>query len=192
MYCRNNNVIYGLIVSHMQKNSRKNIGNFNNICGNVNMLIKYNELIGNKNIYMSRLLSDKLGPIDDCIRTDNHYLFDSEYSSFNSYVHDKLQKSEINNVILTGIETQWCIMQTAKDFISKGYIVHVPVDATGTYSDFEHKIALDRLKTYGVNVCTTKGIISESLVLPHGGENNEVTKWFVDLCKKIEVDEAEQ
>ena len=192
MYCRNNNVMYGLLVSHMQQSSRKSIGNFNKICTNVNLLVKYNELLGNKNIYMSRLLANKLGSIDDCIRTDDNYLFDGDYSSFNSYIHDKLQKSEINNVILTGLETQWCIMQSAKDFLSNGYIVHVPVDATGSYCDFEHKIALDRLKSYGVKVCTTKGIISESLVLPHNGEQNKATKWFVDLCKKIEVDEAEQ
>lgn len=192
MYCRNNNVLYGLIVSHMQNTARKTVGNFNSICNNVNLLVKYNELIGNKNVYMSRLLPDKLGPIDDSIRTDNHYLFDGEYSSFNSYIHDKLQKSELNDVILTGVETQWCIMQTAKDLISNGYIVHVPVDATGSHCDFEHKIALDRLRTYGVNVCTTKGIISESLLMPHGDENHEVTKWFVDLCKKIEVNESEQ
>ena len=186
MYCRNNNVIYGLIVSHMQQASRKSVGNFNNICGNVNMLIKHNELLGNKHIYISRLLPDKLGSIDDCIRTDNHYLFDSEYSSFNSYIHDKLQSKQINNVILTGMETQWCIMQTAKDFLSKGYIVHVPVDATGSHCDFEHKIALDRLKTYGVKVCTTKGIISECLELSHDKGKNEATSWFIDLCKKIE------
>ena len=104
----------------MQNTARKTVGNFNSICNNVNLLVKYNELIGNKNVYMSRLLPDKLGPLDDSIRTDNHYLFDGEYSSFNSYIHDKLQKSELIDVILTGVETQWCIMQTDKDLISNG------------------------------------------------------------------------
>jgi nicotinamidase-related amidase len=42
---------------------------------------------------------------------------------------DKLNHLPTKQVILTGIETHVCVLQTANDLIQMGYEVHVVVDA---------------------------------------------------------------
>ena len=63
--------------------------------------------------------------------------------------HDKLDGQlkhwGINHILLTGVQTEWCITQTAVDFRDKGYHVQVLQDATGSQSQGEHLSALDRL-----------------------------------------------
>lgn len=179
-----NNVKYGLIVSHLQKNSRKIIGNFSNICNNINTLIEYQQLTQNSDVFISQLLPEKLGDVDKQINVGNAYVFTSDYSSFNSYIHDKLQSNKVDDVIITGVETQWCVMQSTIDFISRGYNVHIPVDAVGSHCDLEQEIALERLKLKGAKICTTKGIISESLI--HDEKDNDsikTVKWFLKKLK---------
>ena len=80
------------------------------------------------------------------------------------------------------METQWCINNTLIDLTSKGYKVHIPVDAVGNSMCLtDNKYNIERLKANGANVCTTRGFISELLCDFHNPES----KWFVSYLKNM-------
>lgn len=56
----------------------------------------------------------------------------------------------ITDVIVPGIATEYCVMNTCRDLLKAGFRVHVPVDCLG-YVDAEgHKKALKEMKEMGI------------------------------------------
>lgn len=66
-----------------------------------------------------------------------------------------------HQVVLAGIETHICILQTALDLLSMGYRVHVVVDAVGSRHRHDHDTAISRLRDSGVTVTTTESVLFE-------------------------------
>lgn len=54
---------------------------------------------------------------------------------------DKLDPKP-KNVILTGMETHVCVLQTCFDLINKGYNIHLCIDATGSQRDLDKQVAI--------------------------------------------------
>ena len=70
----------------------------------------------------------------------------------------------INEVILTGMETQWCINSTVIDLTKNNIKVNVPVDAIGNnLRNSSNKYNLERLRYNGARLCTTNGILCEQI-----------------------------
>lgn len=64
--------------------------------------------------------------------------------------------SHINQVLLCGIETHICVLQTTLDLIDNGYQVHVLVDAVSSQRPFDRAVALQRLSQVGAYLCTSE------------------------------------
>lgn len=64
-------------------------------------------------------------------------------------------------IVLIGIETHICILQTALDLLSRGYRVHVVADAVGSRRRLDHDVALARLRDSGVIVTTAESVLFE-------------------------------
>jgi nicotinamidase-related amidase len=64
-------------------------------------------------------------------------------------------------VLVTGIETHVCVMQTAFDLAADGWLVYVAVDAVGTRRDVDHEFALRRMETAGIVLTTTEAAMFE-------------------------------
>ncbi len=67
----------------------------------------------------------------------------------------------MNTVILAGLETHVCILQTALDLLEKGLVVFVAVDAVGSRFEKDHEVALRRLEASGGLLTTTEAILFE-------------------------------
>lgn len=65
---------------------------------------------------------------------------------------------DIEQVILCGIETHVCVLQTAMDLLAQGRRVFVVADAVGSRHPTDHHCALRRLRDSGVNVCTAESV----------------------------------
>merc|ERR1712059_34501 len=63
------------------------------------------------------------------------------------------------SVILCGIETHACILQTSLDLLERGIEVHVPVDCVSSRSPTDRKFALERLRQAGVFLTTSECLI---------------------------------
>ena len=66
-----------------------------------------------------------------------------------------------HQVVIAGIETHICVLQTAIDLAAWGYRVFVCADATGSRLETDHAIALARLRDGGVTVTTTESVLFE-------------------------------
>ena len=133
---------------------------------------------------MAQLKPTKLGPILPLFTQNNdsnnyNIITKDKYSMFSNEIHKSLQNENINNIILTGVETQWCVSQTAHDLLVNNYNVHIPIDAVSCQSEFENKIAIQRLIEFGIYPCTTHGIICELLK----DSNSSEAKWYLQYLK---------
>lgn len=59
-------------------------------------------------------------------------------------------------VLVVGIETHVCVMQTALDLLAEGFRVYVAADAVGSRHELDHKYALKRLAAAGVTLTTVE------------------------------------
>jgi nicotinamidase-related amidase len=64
-------------------------------------------------------------------------------------------------VLVCGIETHVCVLQTALDLIASGFEVQLAVDACGTRLAIDHDTALRRMESAGVVLTTTETAMFE-------------------------------
>lgn len=74
-----------------------------------------------------------------------------------------LQNLNRRQLILTGIETHVCVLQTALDLLANGYQVHIPTAATCSRSDSNRDNALNRMQEAGAILTNTESVFFELL-----------------------------
>lgn len=80
-------------------------------------------------------------------------------------------------ILLCGMESHICVMQTALSALREGYVVHVASDAVGSRTEWNWKIGLERMRSSGAVISSTEMAIYELLrssgtptfkeILPH-------------------------
>ncbi len=68
---------------------------------------------------------------------------------------------EREQVVVAGMETHVCVMQTVLDLIAGGFRVYVPVDAVGSRGELDAKIALERMAASGTTLTTVESVLFE-------------------------------
>ncbi len=68
-----------------------------------------------------------------------------------------------NTVLLCGMESHICVMQTALGALNEGYLVHVASDAVGSRVEWNWKIGLERMKAAGAVISSTEMMMYELL-----------------------------
>jgi nicotinamidase-related amidase len=66
-------------------------------------------------------------------------------------------------VLICGMETHICVMQTALGAMNQGYIVHVASDAVGSRSEWNYHIGLNRMQDAGAVISSTEMMMYELL-----------------------------
>jgi len=102
------------------------------------------------------------------------------FSCFGSDVFCSLLKrlpGQRTTVLLCGMETHICVMQTALGALRDGYLVHVAADAVSSRTELNWRIGLDRMRAAGAILSSTEMMIYELLrssgapafreILPH-------------------------
>jgi len=64
------------------------------------------------------------------------------------------RKLNNKNVIIFGIETHICVLQSVIDLIQSGYKVFVVQDCSSSRDENNHKVALELMKQNGANIIT--------------------------------------
>lgn len=89
-----------------------------------------------------------------------------EFGCFGSNVFRSALKAlpgDRNTVLLCGMETHICVMQTALGALNEGYLVHVASDAVGSRAEWNWKIGLDRMRDAGAVISSTEMMMYELL-----------------------------
>ncbi len=79
-------------------------------------------------------------------------------------------------VLLAGIETHICVLQTALDLVIRGYQVHLAADACGSRDPDNHENALRRLQAAGAIVTNCESALFEMLGKAEGAEFKEISR----------------
>ncbi len=103
------------------------------------------------------VLADLLGEIPEKLRFSCVESLDWSDSSLETRPAD----NPPDQVVLCGIESHVCVMQTAMDLLSRGFRVYIPADAVASRHGSDREIALQRLSAAGAVVLTTESVLFE-------------------------------
>ena len=74
---------------------------------------------------------------------------------------DALRKQGRSRVLLVGIESHVCVLNTALDLLDEGYYVYPAVDAIGCRFALDHDVAMRRLEAAGAFLTTVESAAFE-------------------------------
>jgi nicotinamidase-related amidase len=83
-----------------------------------------------------------------------------------------------NTLLVCGMETHICVMQTALEALNRGYLVHVASDAVSSRAEWNWKVGLRRMEAAGAVISSTEMIIYELL-------HNSGTAAFKEMLKHL-------
>jgi len=74
-----------------------------------------------------------------------------------------LKQNSIENIVVCGVESHVCVLQSALDLIANGFHVHIASDAVSSRRKFDFEIALRRMEKNGAHISLTESILFEML-----------------------------
>tara|TARA_Y100001968_G_scaffold118582_1_gene108023 strand:- start:442 stop:1053 length:612 start_codon:yes stop_codon:yes gene_type:complete len=96
----------------------------------------------------------------------------SENKNFINYINEY----NFKNIIVCGIESHICILQTSIDLLQKGLNILIPRDAIGSRNEIDNDTAFLRLILSGAVASTTESLICELCKTSSRNEFREVSK----------------
>lgn len=111
---------------------------------------------------------------------DTAYVEKLEFScAKNSRLLDLLKQSGKKQIILAGVETHICILQTALELRELGFEVFVVANACSSRHNLQHVFALQRLSRNQVDVVTYEMVVFEWLEKAGSDVFKEITRKYV-------------
>jgi nicotinamidase-related amidase len=82
-------------------------------------------------------------------------------------------------VVIIGIESHVCVLQTVLDCVDAGKEVFVVVDTVSSRTEYDRHYALERMQNVGVTLVTREMVAFEWLKDAQAAEFREVSKGFI-------------
>lgn len=76
---------------------------------------------------------------------------------------EALERTGRRDVIIAGVESHVCVLQTVMDLVNDGYRVYVPADAVTSRRTLDWEMGLDLMKKAGATVGTTETFVFQLL-----------------------------
>ncbi|MCX8011075.1 MAG: hydrolase, partial [Ignavibacteria bacterium] len=76
---------------------------------------------------------------------------------------NELKQKEIQQVVVCGIESHVCVMQTVLDLLANGFQVNVPIDAISSRKETDYNSAVMRFNSEGAIITSTESVLFELL-----------------------------
>ena len=109
-------------------------------------------------------LGDTIASIKELVKDEPHFEKVSFSICKNEYTLAALKKSNKKVVIVAGIETHVCILQTCLDLLEEGFQPVLVTDCISSRSDFNNIMAIERLVQAGVIPTSYESILFELTV----------------------------
>ncbi|MCI0493874.1 hydrolase [candidate division KSB1 bacterium] len=89
---------------------------------------------------------------------------------------DQIRQRNIQQIVICGIETHVCVLQTSLDFLAEGFQVHLVLDAVSSRKKHDHEMAIDRLTQTGVIPTTIESVLFELLIRADNQEFKQISQ----------------
>ena len=155
-----------------------------NIKGNQLLIFNIKKLIESCNLLNVRIAFTeqnplKLGKTLETILENREYpVFEKmEFScSKNKSFVDYINEYNFKNIIICGIESHICVLQTSIELLAKGFNILIPKDAIGSRNEIDNDTAFLRLSLSGAIASTTESLICELCKTSNRKEFKEISK----------------
>ncbi|HUU13441.1 MAG TPA: hydrolase [Terriglobia bacterium] len=135
---------------------------------NCQMLLKLAEVL-KMPVVLTSHYTKGLGSIIPEIRQATPGIEPLEKTSFGCFgepgflPHLKDRAPLANSLLVAGVESHICVMQTVLGALASGYLVHVAADATSSRTRENWQIGLDRMQRAGAVISSTEMMVYELL-----------------------------
>ena len=167
-----------LLILDMQEKLINNIKNNKQLIFNIKKLIDTCNLL-NVRIAITEQNPLKLGRTLDSILDNRTYpIFEKmEFSCSKKKIFiDYVEKYNFKNIIVCGIESHICVLQTSIELLRNGLNILIPRDAIGSRNEIDNDTAFSRLILSGAVASTTESIICELCKTSNRKEFKEISK----------------
>lgn len=99
---------------------------------------------------------------------------DTFNACYNKDFIEQLSYHEAEQVLMVGVESHVCILQTAEGILERGLKLQIVTDAVSSRNGADRQVALDRLTQAGAKMTTTEILLFELLKTPKHPQFREV------------------
>ena len=89
---------------------------------------------------------------------------------------DDLVKGGAEQIVVCGIESHVCVLQTVMDLLENGFQVHVASDAVSSRRKFDYETSLKRMDKNGAEITLTESVLFELLDVCGTAEFKAISK----------------
>lgn len=108
-------------------------------------------------------LGDTVGSLAEALG-DHDYVDKTAFSCVGEGAFvQRLEAVGKKTVIVAGVESHICVLQTVLDLLERGYVVYLAEDCCGSRDDKSHAMALGRMVTAGAVLTNTESALFEIL-----------------------------
>lgn len=108
---------------------------------------------------LGRTVSAIAKQLDGAVCTDEK----TRFSACSASIMRLLEKFDTKSVVLAGIESHVCVLQTCLDLLERGYMVALCEDAMSSRRPIDKKAAVDRMVQAGALPSTVESVLFELL-----------------------------
>ncbi len=159
--------------------------NLANVMENKDRVIKNTEILATaaSDMEMPVIITEQypkgLGHTVEEIRslTEDAFVFEKTmFCGLTDEVEEKLKSINRKKVIVVGMETHVCVLQTTRALIEKGYEVHVVRDAVASRTEENLSNGLDMIKDMGATITNTETVVFDLLKSSKAPEFKKMSK----------------
>ena len=176
-----------LLICDIQEVFRYRIENFDDMVTNCTYLIEVAKIL-NIPLMVTEQNPEALGKTINeitCVLPENTSIQPKEsFSMVNEDLIQKIDDGDIKSVIIAGIESHICILQTSLELRKKGIDVHIIPEAVSSQRISDKELAISRMVQSNIFITSFESVVFQLLKTSKHGKFKEIIK----IIKKISED----
>ncbi|MCX8057562.1 MAG: hydrolase [Ignavibacteria bacterium] len=168
-----------LLMIDVQERILRVMRNHEQLVENINKLIKGFKIL-NLPIFYTEQYPKGLGPTTELILPNlqpDEAIQKLTFSCFGAEnLFQRFREKKLDQIVVCGIESHVCVMQTVLDLLANGFQVNVPIDAISSRKEMDYNAALMRFSNEGAIITSTESVLFELLEECRSDEFKQISK----------------